>query len=114
MEASLGIIETSGLIASIEASDAMLKAASVRLLQRSQPGAGLTLILCVGNLGDCQVAVAAGAAAAGRVGRVHCQHIIARPSEDLDWWLSQTGYASLFNMRSIGAWIGSSGMDFTK
>ncbi|GAC22261.1 BMC domain-containing protein [Paraglaciecola arctica] len=102
MEASLGIIETKGLIASIEAADAMLKSAYVKLLQRSQPGAGLTLILCIGELGDCQVAVAAGAAAAKRVGILYCEHIIARPSEDLDEWLAQTGYTSSFNKSISG------------
>lgn len=111
MKASLGIIETNGLIASIEAADAMLKSAYVKLLQRSQPGAGLTLILCLGELGDCQVAVAAGAAAAKRVGELHSMHIIARPGESLDQWLAQTGYASPFNRRSIGYWIEVSGME---
>lgn len=109
MKTSLGIIETHGLIASIEAADAMLKSAYVKLMHRSQPGSGLTLILCVGELADCQVAVAAGAEAAKRVGILYSEHIIARPSEELDSWLEQTADASPLNKRNIGVWFDNAG-----
>lgn len=93
MELSIGIIETDGLTASVEASDAMVKTAQVELLHRRQPGAGLTLIVCIGQLADCQVAVAAGVAAARRVGEVKSSVIIARPGEGLDGWLAHTEHA---------------------
>ena len=89
MEKSLGIIETLGLTASLEAADAMVKTARVQLFQRRQPGAGLTLIICLGELADCQVAVAAGAAAAERLGELQAAHIVARPGAGLDRWLAQ-------------------------
>lgn len=94
MELSIGIIETRGLLAAIEAADVMVKTARVSLFFRRQPGAGLTVVLCVGELADCQVAVEAGASAARRVGELYAHHVIARPGEDLDVWLEQTGYST--------------------
>ena len=88
MEKSLGIVETLGLTASIEAADAMVKTARVELLRRHQPGAGLTVLLCIGELADCQAAVAAGAAAAERLGELQARHIVARPGHGRDDWLS--------------------------
>ena len=84
MEKSLGIVETLGLTASIEAADAMVKTARVELLRRHQPGAGLTVLLCIGELADCQAAVAA----AERLGELQARHIVARPGHGLDDWLS--------------------------
>lgn len=90
IDLSIGIIETSGLLAAIEAADAMVKTAQVKLSFRRQVGAGLTVVLCVGELADCQIAVEAGASAAKRVGQLYSQHVIARPGEDLGEWLEIT------------------------
>jgi len=90
IEQSIGIIETNGLLVAIEAADAMVKTAQVSLYFRRQLGAGLTVVLCVGELADCQVAVQAGAYAARRVGKLCAHHVIARPGADLDVWLEQT------------------------
>ena len=94
MDVSIGIIETRGLLAAIEAADAMVKTARVTLHYRRQPGAALTLVLCVGELADCQAAVEAGAAAAKCVGRLYSQQVIARPGDGLDTWLQQTAYGT--------------------
>ncbi|WP_425460041.1 BMC domain-containing protein [Exilibacterium tricleocarpae] len=85
----MGFVETLGLTTALEAADAMVKSARVRLYRRRQPGAGLTLILCVGELADCQVAVAAGAAAAAGLGELQAAHVIARPGSGLADWLTQ-------------------------
>jgi ethanolamine utilization protein EutM len=82
MEA-LGMIETKGLIALIEASDAMLKAANVSLLGWQKIGSGLVTSLVVGDVAAVKAAVDAGAQAAGRVGEVVGVQVIPRPHEDL-------------------------------
>src|SRR5438132_3332599 len=82
MEA-LGMIETKGLVALIEASDAMLKAANVTLLGWQKIGSGLVTALAVGDVAAVKAAVDAGAAAAGRVGEVIGVQVIPRPHEDL-------------------------------
>jgi microcompartment protein CcmL/EutN len=80
---ALGMIETKGLVALIEAADAMAKAAAVRLLTRENVDSGLVTIMCEGELGAVKAAVEAGAEAARRVGTVATVHIIPRPHEDL-------------------------------
>src|SRR3974377_2274612 len=80
---ALGMIETKGLVALIEASDAMLKAANVTLLGWQKIGSGLVTALVVGDVAAVKAAVDAGAAAAGRVGEVVGVQVIARPHEDL-------------------------------
>ena len=82
MEA-LGMIETKGLTALIEASDAMLKAANVTLLGWQKIGSGLVTALVVGDVAAVKAAVDAGAAAAGRVGEVIGVQVIPRPHGDL-------------------------------
>jgi ethanolamine utilization protein EutM len=83
MEA-LGMIETKGLVALIEAADAMLKAANVTLLGWQKIGSGLVTALVVGDVAAVKAAVDAGAAAAGRVGEVIGVQVIPRPHEDLN------------------------------
>ena len=81
MEA-LGMIETYGLVPSIEAADAMLKAAEVRLLERTFVKGGLVTITVTGDVAAVKASVDAGAAAAARLGE-HClvtQHVIPRPA----------------------------------
>ena len=78
---ALGLVETVGLAAAIEAADAMVKAANVSLVTRQQPGGGLITIIVRGDVGATKAAVDAGAAAASRVGRVVSAHVIPRPHE---------------------------------
>src|SRR5437868_12269296 len=82
MEA-LGMIETKGLTALIEASDAMLKAANVTMLGWQKIGSGLVTAFVVGDVAAVKAAVDAGSAAGGRVGEVISVQVIPRPHEDL-------------------------------
>ncbi|HHW08338.1 MAG TPA: BMC domain-containing protein [Firmicutes bacterium] len=79
MGEALGFIETKGLVAAIEAADAMVKAANVRLVGYEKVGSGLVCVIVSGDVGAVRAAVDAGSAAAGRVGEVISQHIIPRP-----------------------------------
>ncbi len=81
---ALGMIETRGLVALIEASDAMVKAARVQLVGYKQIGAGLVTALVRGDVAACKAATDAGAAAAKRVGEVIAVHVIPRPHGDLE------------------------------
>lgn len=83
---ALGMIETRGLLASIEAADAMLKAADVTLLDRTKVGGGLVTISVTGDVAAVKAAVDAGAAAAERLGNglLVTQHVIARPQQDVE------------------------------
>ena len=80
---ALGMIETKGLVALIEASDAMIKAANVQLIGWQKIGSGLVTALVVGDVAAVKAAIDAGAAAAGRVGEVVGVQVIPRPHEDL-------------------------------
>ena len=80
---ALGLIETKGLTALIEASDAMLKAANVELVGWDKIGSGLVTAFVVGDVAAVKAAVDAGAAAAGRIGEVVGVQVIPRPHEDL-------------------------------
>lgn len=90
MNESLGMIETKGYVGSIEASDAMVKAAGVTLARQVQIGGGLVTIIVKGDVGSVKAAVEAGADAAKRVGELVCAHVIARPHTEL---LKQFGLA---------------------
>jgi ethanolamine utilization protein EutM len=90
MEA-LGMIETKGLTALIEACDAMLKAANVTLLGWQKIGSGLVTALIVGDVAAVKAAVDAGATAAGRVGEVIGVQVIPRPHEDVSAILPLAG-----------------------
>ena len=81
---ALGMIETKGLTALIEASDAMLKAANVTLLGWQKIGSGLVTAFVVGDVAAVKAAVDAGATAAGRIGEVVGVQVIPRPHGDLD------------------------------
>ena len=80
---ALGLVETQGLIAGIEACDAMLKAANVRLVGMEQTVPALITVKVVGETAAVRAAVDAGAAAATRVGKIVSTHIIPRPSDDV-------------------------------
>lgn len=83
MSESLGMIETRGYAGSVEASDAMAKAASVTLTKEMSIGGGFMTVLCKGDVGSVKAAVEAGTAAAERVGDLIGSHVIARPHPDL-------------------------------
>lgn len=80
---ALGMIETRGLVAAIEATDAMLKAANVKLVSHEKVGGGLVAVFVRGEVGAVKAATDAGAVAANKVGEVVSVHIIARPDAQL-------------------------------
>ncbi len=80
---ALGMIETCGLVASIEAADAMVKAASVTLISKTHVGGGLVTVMVEGDVGAVKAATDAGAAAAERVGELISVHVIPRPAADV-------------------------------
>src|SRR3977135_2507695 len=80
---ALGMIETKGLTALVEACDAMLKAANVTLLGWQKIGSGLVTAMVAGDVAAVKAAIDAGAAAAGRVGEVVGVQVIPRPHEDV-------------------------------
>ena len=79
---ALGLIEVNGLVAAIEAADAMLKSATVRLSRRHVISPGLVTVVVEGDIASCRAAVDAGSAAAARVGQVIARLVIGRPDED--------------------------------
>jgi len=83
MEA-LGMVECMGLVAMIEAADAMVKAANVTLIGYEKIDAGLVTAIVRGEVGAVKAAVDVGAAAAARVGKVVGTHVIPRPHADVD------------------------------
>ena len=83
MSEAIGMIETKGYIGSVEASDAMVKAANVKLVKTIPIGGGLITVLAQGDVGSVKAAVVAGSRAASRVGELSSSHIIAGPHEDL-------------------------------
>ncbi|MBI4656560.1 MAG: BMC domain-containing protein [Elusimicrobia bacterium] len=84
---ALGLLETKGFIGMIEASDAMAKAAKVRLIGYEKIGSGYVTTMCRGEVGAVRAAVEAGAAAAQKVGELLSVHVIPRPHEDVDKYL---------------------------
>ena len=81
---ALGMIETKGLVAMIEASDAMVKAAKVTLIGYEKIGAGFVTAIVRGDVAACKAATDAGAAAARRVGELVSVHVIPRPHSSLE------------------------------
>lgn len=84
MMEALGMIETRGLTASIEAADAMTKAANVTLVGTEKIGSGLVSVIVRGDVGAVKAAVEAGAEAASRLGELVAQHVIPRPHSDVE------------------------------
>lgn len=80
---ALGIIETRGLAALIEATDAMLKAANVEVIGSEKIGSGFVSVMVQGEVGAVKAAVESGAESAGRLGEVVAVHVIPRPSADV-------------------------------
>jgi ethanolamine utilization protein EutM len=83
MSEALGMIETKGFVGSVEASDAMVKAANVNLVKTVPIGGGFITVLVKGDVGSVKAAVDAGSNAADKVGELVGAHIIARPHDDL-------------------------------
>ena len=81
---ALGMIETKGLVASIEAADAIVKAANVTLIGKEHIGGGLVTVMVRGDVGAVKAATDAGAAAAERVGELVSVHVIARPHGEIE------------------------------
>ena len=81
---ALGMIETKGLIGSIEAADAMVKAANVTLIGKELVGGGLVTVLIRGDVGAVKAATDAGAEAAKRVGELVSVHVIPRPHTEVE------------------------------
>lgn len=82
-DSAIGMIETKGLIGSIEAADAMVKAANVSLMGEEKIGGGYVTIIVKGDVGAVKAAVDAGAAAAKRVGELVSVHVIPRPHAEV-------------------------------
>lgn len=82
VDKALGMVETRGLVAAIEAADAMVKAAEVRIIALEQTVAALITVHVVGETAAVQAAVDAGAAAASRVGELLSAHVIPRPADE--------------------------------
>lgn len=90
MQKALGLIETIGLVPAIEAADAAVKAANVVLVgYENTKGGGKITIKIAGDVGAVQAAVAAGVAAASRIGKVYGQHVIPRPHEEINALIRQ-------------------------
>ncbi|MGE5601714.1 MAG: BMC domain-containing protein [Nitrososphaerales archaeon] len=87
---ALGMIETKGLIPCIEAADAMVKAANVKLLQRRAIGAGYMTVMVRGDVGAVRTALEAGSQAARRLGQVVSVRILPSPHLDLEQILPET------------------------
>jgi len=83
MNDAIGLVETKGLVALIEATDAMAKAANVEIVKKIAIGGGLVTAVVRGDVGSVRAAVEAGVQAGQQVGEVVAHHIIPRPSEGL-------------------------------
>ena len=81
---ALGMVETRGLVAAIEAADAMLKAANVELVGTEKIGSGLVSVMVRGDVGAVKAATEAGSSAAGKLGELVAVHVIPRPHADVE------------------------------
>ncbi|MCL6087842.1 MAG: BMC domain-containing protein [Actinobacteria bacterium] len=82
MNKAIGLIETKGFVAVVEAADAMLKAANVKMVKYQSIGGGYVTVIVEGDVGAVKSAVDAGAAAAKRIGEVFSVHVIPRPHDE--------------------------------
>ena len=90
MKLALGMVETRGLVAAIEAADAMVKAANVQLIGSEKIGSGLVSVMVRGDVGAVKSAVEAGGAAS-RLGEVIATHVIPAPHDDVELLLPKIG-----------------------
>ncbi|TXK74567.1 BMC domain-containing protein [Paenibacillus sp. N3.4] len=91
MNSALGMIETKGIVGSIEALDAMVKAANVTVVGKVLVGGGIVTVMVRGDVGAVKAATDAGAEAAQRVGELLSVHVIPRPHSDVEKILPQLG-----------------------
>ena len=91
MKLALGMVETRGLIGAIEAADAMVKAANVKLIGKEQIGSGLVTVMVRGDVGAVKAAVEAGSSAAKVVGELYGVHVIPSPHDDVEAILPNLG-----------------------
>jgi len=84
IENALGMVETIGLVGAIEAADAMVKAANVRLIGKEKIGGGYVTVMVRGEVAAVKAATDAGAAAAAKVGELKSVHVIPRPHEEVE------------------------------
>lgn len=84
MQEALGMVETKGFVAAVEAADAMVKSANVVLIGSQRVGSGLVTILVRGDVGAVKAATDAGAVAAQKVGELVSVHVIPRPHNDVE------------------------------
>jgi ethanolamine utilization protein EutM len=84
-EQALGMVETKGLVGAIEAADAMVKAANVKIVGKELAGGGLVSIFVRGDVGAVKAATDAGGAAAQKVGELVSVHVIPRPHSDIEF-----------------------------
>ena len=91
MQEALGMVETKGFVAAVEAADAMVKSANVTLIGSKQIGAGLVTVFVRGDVGAVKAATDAGAVAARAVGELVSVHVIPRPHTDVEKILPAAG-----------------------
>lgn len=87
MQEALGMVETKGFVAAVEAADAMVKSANVQLIGSTKVGSGLVTIMVRGDVGAVKAATDAGAVAAQNVGELVSVHVIPRPHTDVEMLL---------------------------
>lgn len=92
---ALGMVETKGVVASIEAADAMVKAANVHLIGKVHVGGGLVTVMVRGDVGAVKSAVDAGATAAAKVGDLVSVHVIPRPHDEVEFILPKLDHCDV-------------------
>ncbi len=98
---ALGMVETNGLVGSIEAADAMTKTASVVMVGTVKSGGGLSAVIVRGDVGSVSAAVEAGAAAARKVGELHSWHIIPNPDSETEKILPALDEATYKKLKNL-------------
>ena len=88
MKEALGLVETKGFVGAVEAADAMVKAANVRLIGKEKVGSGLVTVMVRGDVGAVKAATEAGGEAARRVSELISVHVIPRPHADVEEMLN--------------------------
>lgn len=101
MMKAIGMIETLGLIGSIEAADAMVKSADVRLVKQERIDGGLVTIIVEGDVGAVQAAIDVGAQAAARVGELLSSHVIPHPDEGVANILKKEKHSTKEKVKSV-------------
>ena len=111
---ALGMVETRGLVAAIEAADAMVKAANVQLVGKEQVGGGLVTVMVRGDVGAVKAATDAGAAAAKKVGELVSVHVIPRPHSEVEMILPKRRYLCRSTENDYKKYSGSFSRNYTK